>query len=67
MLTLKSMDTLTKPLIIQTNLSIRTVNTRTKSTDSGSEDRMAEFGRHKYLYSGHIAEFIWRSLHKDED
>ena len=28
---------------------------------------LPEFGRRNYMYSGHIAEFMWRYLHKDED
>ena len=28
---------------------------------------LPEFGRRKYMYSGHIAEFMWRYLYKDED
>ena len=28
---------------------------------------LPDFGLRKYMYSGHLAEFIWRYLHKEED
>lgn len=28
---------------------------------------LPEFGLRKYMHSGHLAEFIWRYLHKEED
>jgi len=28
---------------------------------------LPELGLRKYMHSGHLAEFIWRYLHKEED